>query len=206
MKKHILWALFALLAIGLTYIFTPRPYQVHYHANFAVYIDGEQVDYSDSTYMEETSWCNVATDVRPEDRIHLHDGKWSLVHVHMAASTWGDLFANLSWSIGWAHLADPYGNIHTATWGKNLYFFIDGKPVMNPANEIVKSTDRLLVWYGTGSESEIQAKADSLVPKDADEYNHKPDPASCGTNSYWWLSPIILPIMEWKESLPHSHE
>jgi hypothetical protein len=50
---------------------------------------------------------------------------------------------------------------------------------MNPANEIVKSTDRLLVWYGTGSEKEIQEKSQSLVPSDADEYNNKPDPASC---------------------------
>ena len=206
MKRHILWSIFALLAIAITYIFTPRPYQVHYHANFAVYIDGKQEDFSSEMYMEETARCNVTTGVLPQDRIHLHDKKGSLVHVHMAASTWGDLFANLSWGIGSTYLADPYGKIRTATGETNLYFFINGKPIMNPANEIVKSTNRLLVWYGSGTEIEIQKKTESLVPKDADEYNHKPDPASCGTNSYGWLSPIVLPIMEWKESLPHSHE
>jgi hypothetical protein len=77
---------------------------------------------------------------------------------------------------------------------------------MNPANEIVKSTDRLLVWYGTGSEKEIQVRAKSLVPSDAEEYNNKADPASCGSNTYGWLSPLISPIMEWKESLFHDHE
>ncbi len=206
MKKHILWSLFALLTIAITYLFTPRPNQVHYHANFALYIDGKEEDFSSEAYMEETSRCNVTTDVKPQDRIHLHDKKWSLVHVHMAASTWGDLFSNLSWGIGTTYIADPYGKIRTKSGSTNLYYFINEKPVMNPANETVKSTDRLLIWYGSGSEKEIQEKALNLVPNDADEYNHKADPASCGSNSYGWLAPLVTPIIEWKESLPHSHE
>ncbi len=206
MKKYIFFFLGILFVGFFTYLFTPRPYQVHYHANFAVYIDGKEEDFSSQMYMEETSRCNVTNDVRPEDRIHLHDGKWSLVHVHMAASTWGDLFSNLTWGIGTTYIADPYGKIRTKTGSTNLYYFINETPVMNPANEIVKSTDRLLVWYGSGTEKEIQEKVSTLVANDADEYNHKPDPASCGSNSYGWLSPIITPIMEWKESLPHSHE
>ncbi len=115
MKKHIIWFILLILALGITYIFVPRPYQVHWHANFAVYIDGKQEDFSSEMYMEETSRCNVTTDILPQDRIHLHDGKGSLVHVHMAASTWGDLFSNLSWGIGNTYLADPYGKIRTAT-------------------------------------------------------------------------------------------
>ncbi len=75
MKKHIIWFILLLLAIATTYIFVPRPYQVHWHANFALYMSGELVDFSGNEYMEETSRCNVTTDVRPEDRIHLHDNK-----------------------------------------------------------------------------------------------------------------------------------
>jgi protocatechuate 3,4-dioxygenase beta subunit len=75
MKKNILFILAILLAIGITYLFTPRPYQVHWHGNFAVYIDGKQEDFSSDMYMEETARCNVTTDVQPQDRIHLHDKK-----------------------------------------------------------------------------------------------------------------------------------
>ncbi len=75
MKKHILWFLFVLIVIGLTYILTPRPYMVHWHANFAMYIDGKRESFDTANYMEETSRCNVTTDVKPQDRIHLHDGK-----------------------------------------------------------------------------------------------------------------------------------
>lgn len=117
----------------------------------------------------------------------------------MAASTWGDLFSNLHWNLGKNYLVEPLGEMFLATGSTELHYFINGKPIENPTNEIVKSTDRLLIWYGTGTEAEIQAKANTLVPKDADEYNHKADPASCSTNTYGWLSPIAEPIAEWLE-------
>jgi hypothetical protein len=147
--------------------------------------------------MEETSRCNVTTDVRPEDRIHLHDGKGNLVHVHMVAATWGDLFANLHWTIGKDYLSDTYEERYTPKDTEHLYYFINGKNIDNPANETVNSEDQLLVWYGTGTLSEVQAKTKLLVPQDAHEYNQKSDPASCSTNTYGWLSPVIEPIMEW---------
>lgn len=70
---------------------------------------------------------------------------------------------------------------------------------MNPANIPVSSTDRLLVWYGTGTQEEILSKWDTLVDQDAHEYNEKADPASCSANTYGWLSPVANPIMEWIE-------
>ncbi len=199
MKKLLFTLIVIAITAGLTYILTPRPFIVHHHANFAMYIDGKREDFSTDNYMEETSRCNVTTDVKPQDRIHLHENKWHLVHVHMAASTWWDLFTNLHWGIGANYLSEPLSTMHTATGTQNLYYFINGKIVDNPANEIVKSTDRLLVWYGTGSEIEIQSKSETLVDKDADEYNHKADPASCSTNTYGWLTPIAEPITEWIE-------
>lgn len=203
MKHSIITIILVILATGITYIFVPRPYQVHHHANFAVYIDWLRVDFSTDNYMEETSRCNVTEDVKPQDRIHLHENKWWLVHVHMAASTWWDLFANLRWWIGKWYIVEPFGEIYTASGEKNLHFFINGEYIENPANEVVESTDRLLVWYGTGSREEVQSRSASLVDNDADEYNHKADPASCGSNTYGFLSPIAEPIHEWIE---HSHD
>ena len=75
MKKFFLLLIAIALTSGLTYILTPRPYMAHYHANFAMYIDGKGEDFSSENYMEETSRCNVTTDVHPQDRIHLHDRK-----------------------------------------------------------------------------------------------------------------------------------
>jgi hypothetical protein len=74
--------------IALTAWLTPQAFRVHYHANVAVFIDGKKWDFSREKYMEEVERCNVTKDVRPEDRIHLHDKNGDTVHVHMAASTW----------------------------------------------------------------------------------------------------------------------
>lgn len=58
--KTILFTLATLiLSVIATYILVPRPYMVHHHANFAVYIDGKQKDFSNDVYMEEVSRCNV---------------------------------------------------------------------------------------------------------------------------------------------------
>ncbi len=197
MKKYIFFLLALIITGGLTYILTPRPYQVHYHANFAVYIDGKKVDFNTDNYMEETSRCNVTNDVKPQDRIHLHDKKGDLVHVHMAASTWGDLFANLHWGLGNKYFADNLWKIYTESGNENVFFYINGTPVDNPSNEIVESTDQLLIWYGTGTETDIAKEANRLVANNAEEYNHKADPASCSTNTYGWMTPIAEPIAEW---------
>ena len=55
-------------------------------------------------------------------------------------------------------MADIIGNIYLPNNENKLIYLINGKPVMNPVNELVKSTDRLLVWYGTGTEEELMKK------------------------------------------------
>ena len=115
----------------------------------------------------------------------------------MAASTWGDLFAGIGWGIGTDYLSSGYNSMRLADYTHQLYYIINGTIVMNPANISVGSADRLLVWYGTGIQEEILAKWDTLVSKDAVEYNQKADPASCSVNTYGWLSPIVGPVMEW---------
>ena len=165
----------------------------------AAYIDGKAWDFSKDIYMEEVSRCNVMNDVRPEDRIHLHENNGNLVHVHMAASTWGDLASNLLWNFGSGYIVDDYGRMYQSGSGKNVYFFINGEQKDNPQNLIVSSEDRLLIWYGTGSAEDIQKKSDTLVPKTAAEYNHKADPASCSANNYGFLAGIANRVHEWIE-------
>lgn len=192
--KHILYILLVILSIVITYLVTPRPYIEHHHANFAVYVDGKKWDFSWYQYMEEVSRCNISEWVTPEDRIHLHDGKWGLIHVHMAASTWGDLFANLYWGIWSGYIQTDRNNFYTTNKDFSIYYILNGSIVTNPANIAVWSTDRLLVWYGSGSQDEILKKWDTLVDKDATDYNNKADPASCSANTYGWF---LWTIGEW---------
>lgn len=76
---------------------------------------------------------------------------------------------------------------------------MNGSLEINPWNTAVKSEDRLLVWYGTGTAEEVGKKVNELVPATAHEFNSKADPASCSTNNYGFLSSVAEPIHEWIE-------
>jgi hypothetical protein len=60
MIKNLLLSLLLIAATASTvYIMVPRPYMAHHHANFALYMDGKQWDFSGPSYMEEVSRCNI---------------------------------------------------------------------------------------------------------------------------------------------------
>ncbi len=101
--------------------------------------------------------------------------------------------------MGSGYLVDDYGKMYLAASGKNIYYFVNGELMSNPSNRTVGSEDRLLVYYGTGTADEVQKMYMDTVPKTAHEYNQKADPASCGSNTYGWLTPIAEPIHEWIE-------
>lgn len=52
----------------------------------------------------------------------------------MAASTWGDLFANLSWGMGMNYIATGYDTIHLTNTNNHLYYILNGKIIMSPVN------------------------------------------------------------------------
>ncbi len=198
--------LLLLTSVSLTYILKPEAYKVHHHANMLVMIDGKEWDFSRDIYMEEVERCNVGVDVRPTDRIHLHENKWDLIHVHIAASTWWDLFSGLGWNFGSGYLVDDYAKMYLPWKNANIYYILNGEPVTNPHNITVKSEDRLLVWYGSGTYEAVLERYFPLVSWSAKEYNDKEDPASCSANDTKNLLSPFLDIWEgFLELLPHTH-
>lgn len=76
---------------------------IHYHAGFQVYVDGELMDFSENVYMHESP-CTVdgepienAHEDEQTEKAHLHDHTGDVVHVHREDATWGDLFTNIKY-------------------------------------------------------------------------------------------------------------
>lgn len=67
----------------------------HYHANIFLYRSGSLMDLSSDRYMEEISSCSKDGDLRPEDRVHLHENNPSTIHIHADGVAWGHFFANI---------------------------------------------------------------------------------------------------------------
>jgi hypothetical protein len=169
----------ALALAGARFAFVPVDEPVHYHANFAIFIEGERLDLSGDEFMEEVAGCGEGAAVLPRQRVHLHDNVPDVAHVHHDGATWGHLMYNLGIVLGARHITTPDGRLHAAGDGRTLKFILNGRPEFSVHNLLIGSGDRLLVSFGGASETEVLETEYPAVPDDAEEYNLRPDPASC---------------------------
>ena len=153
---------------------------VHYHANWAVYVDGERLDLSASRYMEDVAACSAdPSQVRPEDRVHMHENDHDAVHVHAAGVTWGHFLANLGFGVGDDYLVTDGGVRLEGGPARTVKFVLDGRQVPSIRNRPIRSEERLLVSYGPETADEVIRTQFPQVASTAARLNTLPDPASC---------------------------
>jgi hypothetical protein len=151
---------------------------VHYHANFALYINGERDPFKGFTFYEEVQSCVGDEANNPKSRVHLHNNEPYVVHVHDKAATWGHLFANLGYSLGNNLVKTDKGVYAENSKDNQLTFLLNGQVVDGVANRLIESEDTLLINFGKADSAVLQKRFDD-IPRDAEDYNHKPDPAAC---------------------------
>lgn len=167
-----------ILTLGIriaTYRTEPR---VHYHANFAVYINGQQEQFKNPMYYTEIEEsCTENGRMTPHERAHMHDNINNVVHVEDSAVTWGQFFQNLGWVVdpGAIRSAD---NLYLPDAQNNITFMLNGQPVDNVVRTVISDQDRLLVNYGSQATDSLQTKY-KTVPSTAHNYDVTQDPKSC---------------------------
>ncbi len=179
----VLWVGMALGVFGLgaaRFLWVSQSEATHFHANWAIYIDGERVDLSDQRYMEEVSSCySVDGQVTPQARIHMHEGNHDVIHIHHLGATWGHLAGNLGIGLGEGYLILSDGTrIFDGEEGRFTYI-LNGRALTSAHNELVESEDRLLISYGSESLDELGEERFGEVATTAAEYNTRQDPATC---------------------------
>ena len=168
-----------LVLAAFRFVLVPPEEPVHYHANFALFANGERVDLSADEYMEEVGACKVSGTILPTERVHLHGNNADVAHVHHEGVTWGHLLTNLGFGIGRDYLALDQGRILIPGQGKTLKFILNGRPEFSVHNELIRSGDRLLISYGPETEEEALRVQFPAVAANAAEFNQRPDPAGC---------------------------
>lgn len=149
---------------------------VHYHANFALYINEQQEKFESPLFYEEVQSCSSEDENNTKHRTHMHNNENHVVHVHDSAVTWGHFFANLSFGLTNKSITTDKDTFVDGENDKKLTFFLNGQPVESIANTVIKSKDVVLIYYG--DEKNIDAKYNQIL-LDAGEHNTRPDPASC---------------------------
>lgn len=161
----------------------PPVESVHYHANWAVWIEGERVDFSADGYMEDVAACSASPDgITGPQRVHLHNNDQDVVHVHHGGATWGHLLQNLGWGIGSDWVYTDGGALYRADGPRRLTFVLDGLLVPPAANRVIRPGDRMLISYGAEDADEIMGVQFSSVLDNAPEFDGSFDPAGCQGN------------------------
>jgi hypothetical protein len=168
-----------LLLAGLRFALAAPAQKPHYHANFAVFVEGERVDFSPDEYMEEIGACKVGGVLHPTERAHLHNNDPDVVHVHDQGVTWGQLLANLGWGLGERYLASDDGRVRVSGQGGTLKLILNGRPEFAVDNQLIRSGDLLLVSFGPETEAEVLRTQFPRVADDAQVFNQRQDPAGC---------------------------
>lgn len=164
---------------ALRYAGQPDEHSVHYHANWAVFVDGERLDLTANRYMEDVFQCMAdPSQQRPQDRVHMHENDHDVVHVHATGVTWGHLLSNLGFGIGDDYLETDEAR-YTTDEGRSLKFIVNGSEVRSIRNLQIGDGDRLLISYGPETVEEVTASQFSSVEESASQFNTMPDPASC---------------------------
>lgn len=169
----------ALIILAVRF-FTYDAGYVHYHANFAVYINGQQEKFKGSTYYEEEAACKAEVHMTPEDRVHMHDEVYDVVHVHDYAVSWGHFFENLGWSVG-KDFIKTLDTLYQNNDDNTLHIMLNGQNltgISSVTNQVIGDEDKLLLSFGDVSSDELQ-KAYKAIPDTAREHNQEDDPASC---------------------------
>lgn len=154
---------------------------IHYHANFALYINGQREEFNGAQYYSETGMCVLNGTITPIERAHLHDNVNDVVHVEDHAVTWGQFFANLGWPIGPTFIVSPDGTVYSEIGAKKLNLIINGQDYTDlggVANTVIKDQDKLLVSFGDISATALKQQY-AAIPNTAARYDVTNDPKSC---------------------------
>lgn len=168
----------ALVMVGIRF-FTIKSDDVHYHANFGLYVNGVRDEFKNFTFYEEVQSCDQHDSDNPKTLVHLHDNNNHVVHVHAHAVTWSQFFANLGYGLNDKVLTTDKGVYVDGAEGMHLTFWLNGQAVDGVANRVIASRDVLLVSYGDDNQAILQKQYNS-IPKDAQKFNEAKDPTACG--------------------------
>lgn len=169
------------LAILTIRFFSYSHPHTHYHANFAVYINGKREEFKDARYYQEVAVCSSYEAMQPAKRAHMHDNVNSVVHVHDEATTWSQFFENIGWSIGSDFIQNDSGSMYKEDDTNKLNIVLNGENVTgftHVQNIVINDEDRLLISYGNIDKDSLQNEYKSVAAT-AHDFDVKQDPASC---------------------------
>jgi hypothetical protein len=122
----------------------------HEHAVFAVRLDGEQVDFSQSKYQVRSQY------------IHVENNDGTTLHRHATNVPVGEFFKTVKMDIQNDCFIHDDGRSFCEDGTKMLRYYVNGEPRSSIMDYVLAENDRILIIYGSESQEQIQAALDLL--------------------------------------------
>jgi len=172
----------------------------HDHADFAVFINGEKIDFSLAKYQskvpDDPSLCGDTSKLS-----HLHAGDGNVVHKHATGVTWQYFLGNLNITLEKNCITINLDDTYCTNKEDKLSFIENGKEVSELGE--IKDLSKVLISYGT---EDLQAQYAQVT----DEAKLQGKGASCsgeGSNhSHLETNNTIENKTAHQESHNHAHE
>ncbi len=165
-----------ILWFGANRFFLYHSPETHYHANYAVYVDGNREEFKSFTYYEEVAACTTAFADNPKGRTHMHSKVNDVIHVHDKAVTYANFFENIDWTLGPNFVRTADGLV-SGSEEKSWVFMLNGQKVDRVDNVVIGDQDKLLVSYGA-PDTDYQGQYNKIENK-AEQVDATADPSSC---------------------------
>lgn len=149
--------LFFVLSLLLFACEKPEPIlgDVHEHADFKVYLNGEAYDFAQDKYMSTDSH-------KLSNFTHLHGGDGEIIHKHMSTITLADFFQSLGMQFNEECFVTDDFTSYCNDKTNTLKFYVNGKRNGEFGEYELSDLDQILISYGDDSSEEIEAQLASV--------------------------------------------
>ena len=144
---------------GYTYV--PNPDPNHTHADFAIWIDGEKLDFAQRKYMSGVSWDEGSHDTEDEyhhEHLHLHDDVGHVLHRHKPGLTIAEFLESLGFAFANGCMRTDEGKRYCDEWR----MFVNTEEQEPSAEYVFVDMDQILFTYGA-TDADVQAQLEQMT-------------------------------------------
>lgn len=127
----------------------------HTHFDLKVYLNGSAVNFSLAKYQ-----ATAKNEIDPN--IHMHDGNGQIVHIHKQGVTLDEFFSSLKMKFTNNCFTLDSGQSFCNNSSKSLKMFVNGSPNIEFENYQPQDIDRILITYGSETETQIKAQINAV--------------------------------------------
>jgi hypothetical protein len=131
-----------------------RPYgpvgSAHVHAGFAVILNGQEIDFSQSRYQVQSQL------------IHVEGGDGTTLHRHATGVPIGEFLRSVRMDIADGCFVHDNGTQYCEGGDNRLLFFVNGQERDDAMGYVLNDGDRILITYGDLTEQQIQEQIERV--------------------------------------------